>query len=43
MELYTMVNGPKLASEREKEFNSGKMAVSMKVIGRTTRLMGKAD
>jgi hypothetical protein len=43
MELYTMGNGPKLASEKEKVFNSGKMEVSMKGIGRMTKLMGMVD
>ena len=38
-----MGNGPKPALEKEKEFNSGKMEVSMKGIGKMTKLMGMVD
>ena len=43
MAQYTMGNGPKTGSERVKASSYGKMAASMKGIGRTIKLMVMED
>jgi hypothetical protein len=43
MEPFTTASGPKRGFVRAKEFNSGKMAASTKVTGKTTKLMDTAD
>ena len=40
MVLYTKDNGPKKVSEKDKVFSYGKMAASMKAIGKMIKLMG---
>ena len=40
---FIMDHGLKMASEKEKEFNFGKMVVNMKVIGKMTKQMDMVD
>lgn len=43
MELFTMVNGQRKDLEKEKAYNFGKMQASMKVTGKTIKLMDMED
>ena len=43
MELSMQVNGPKMDSDMEKDYKSGKMDPNMKVTGKTTWLTVEVD